>query len=257
VSAVSPVHLYCFPYAGATSAIYRPWRAVGQAGLRVVGVDLPGRGARRAEQRVTDYRALVAALADSVVTDLRQASDRPRYATFGHSFGALVSLAVADAVARAVGYPPLRSVLSASLPPRLHSTEDEVAALGDAELLDKVRDDGGTAPELLANEAMAGYLIRLMREDHAVRAQFSRDRTLLVPFPLTTVAARDDRYVTPRQMRLWAEHTTAPVDQVEITGGHFAAFRDPAATLVLVHAELCPPADATGADPGDPLATRR
>ncbi|NUT47082.1 MAG: thioesterase, partial [Saccharothrix sp.] len=90
MSTVSSVHLYCFPYAGATSAIYRPWRAAQPPGLHVVGVDPPGRGTRRAERRITDYRALVEDLADAVATDLRRAADRgdrPRYATFGHSFG--------------------------------------------------------------------------------------------------------------------------------------------------------------------------
>jgi surfactin synthase thioesterase subunit len=148
-------------------------------------------------------------------------------------------------------------VLSASLPPGLHPAEDELAELGDAELLEKIRADGGTAPALLADDAMSRYLIRLMREDYAVRALFGEDRSLLVPFPLTTVAARDDDYVTPRQMRLWAEHTTAPVNQVEIPGGHFAAFRDPVVTLALVRAELCPPADTTRADTSDRPARGR
>ncbi|GLW93311.1 thioesterase II family protein [Actinokineospora globicatena] len=236
-----PVRLYCVPYAGATSSIYRPWQTAHGAVVRVIGIDPPGRGTRSREPRVLDYRELVDSMANHVAVDLAQSWDQVsdlRYATFGHSFGAMLSLAVADAVARAVGRPPERAIVSAALPPALQPPGDETAALTDDELLDKIRADGGTAPELLAHKAMAGYLVRLMREDYAIRRQFHRDDALLVGFPITTLAARQDRYVTPEQMRRWAAHSTAQSRQVEIGGGHFAAFADPADTLLIAHHQL-------------------
>ncbi|SER12339.1 thioesterase II family protein [Actinokineospora terrae] len=236
-----PVRLYCVPYAGATSSIYRSWQAFQTASVRVIGIDHPGRGTRNREARITDYRDLVASMANHVAADLMQAWDQVsdlRYGTFGHSFGAMLSLAVADAVARVVGRPPVRSIVSAALPPALQPPGDETTTLTDAELLDKIRADGGTAPELLANKAMAGYLVRLMREDYAIRRQFHVDESLVVGFPLTTIAARDDVYVTPEQMRRWGAHSSAQSRQVEIPGGHFAAFADPGHTLRIAHHQL-------------------
>lgn len=223
------MRLYCFPHAGATASVFRPWRSLTRS-LHVVGVDPPGRGTRAREPKAGDYRELVRSMARWVLADLPAGAD---YLTFGHSFGAMVSLAVAGAMARE-GAPPRRAVLSAALPPRLQPPGDETTALTDAELLDRIARDGGTPPALLASPAMAGHLVGLMREDHAVRRQFHQDTALRVDFPLTLVAAREDRYVPVEDMWRWAEHTTAGCRRVEVDGDHFAALRDPRALLTNV-----------------------
>jgi len=224
------VRLYCFPHAGATSSVFRPWRSLTPS-LHTVGVDPPGRGTRAREPKTRDYRELVRSMADRVLADLPAGEG---YLTFGHSFGAMVSLAVADAVARAGGEPPRRAVLSAALPPGLQPPGDETTALTDAELLDKIARDGGTPQELLSSPAMAAHLVGLMREDYAIRRQFHQDTALRVDFPLTLVAARDDGYVPVEDMWRWAEHTTAGCRRVEVDGDHFAVLRDPRELLTNV-----------------------
>lgn len=231
------MRLYCFPHAGATSSVYRQWRSLAGPGLDVVGVDPPGRGTRAREPKLGDYRTLVRAMAEHVLADLRQAPGED-YATFGHSFGAMVSLAVADAVARASGTPPRQAVLSAALPPASQPPGDETTALTDAELLDKIARDGGTPPELLTSSAMAGHLVGLLREDYAIRRQFHRDTALRVDFPLTLVAARDDPYVSARQMWAWAEHTTARCRRIEVPGDHFAVIREPGKVIATLSQEM-------------------
>jgi medium-chain acyl-[acyl-carrier-protein] hydrolase len=203
--------------------------------MEIVGVDQPGRGPRTREPRITDYPELVRSMADHVAADLLKArEERPdlRYATFGHSFGATLSLSVGAAVARAVGQDPVRAVLSASPPPRLQPS-DVTGALNDEELLAKMVADGGTAPGLLSNGTMVRLLIGMMREDEEIRRQFHRVASLRVPFPLTLVAARDDVHVRPEHMWGWAEHSDAASRRVEIPGGHFAAVREPERVLAL------------------------
>ncbi|MFV0130215.1 thioesterase II family protein [Streptomyces sp. HMX112] len=245
-SSRSAVRLYCFPHAGATSLVYRPWITPGGPLLRVHGVDQPGRGTRIREPKATDFDTLVAAMADHVAADLVQArADDPdvRYATFGHSFGAMVSLAVGAAVARSTGQAPVRAVLSAALPPALQQPDD-TDSLTDEELLAKIAEDGGTAPELLSSSAMSRYLVRLMREDYVVRRQFPQHKALRVDHPLTLIAAREDAYVAPDHMWQWSEHTTGACRRVEIPGGHFAAIQNPKDVLAIVAEDV---ADRAGA----------
>ncbi|HEY0449713.1 thioesterase II family protein [Actinophytocola sp.] len=242
-----PVRLYCFPYAGATSSIYRSWQAKSPDSVQLVGIDPPGRGTRTKEPVIERFPELVASMAAAVAADLRRAGE-PRYATFGHSLGGVVSLAVADAVAHRTGLPPERSFVSASLPPGLHKPVDETAGMTDAELVEKIRADGGTAPALLASEAMAAILVRLMREDHALRSQFAAEHGLVVGHPLTTIAALDDEFITPERMRRWAGHSAAAGRHVEIDGGHFAAFDDPTEVLAIVAHDLLASADRPAAD---------
>ncbi|MBH1933516.1 alpha/beta fold hydrolase [Streptomyces sp. AV19] len=236
-----PVRLYCFPHAGATSVAYRPWKALGTDRLTIVAVDQPGRGTRRRETRTEDFRQLVESTAAFVADDLRRAREETpgaRWATFGHSFGATLSLAVAAAVERAVGEAPVRAFLSAALPPGLQKPDD-TDALSDEQLLEKIAADGGTARELLSNSAMSAFLVRLMREDYVVRRQFPQEAGgLRVGFPLTLIAARDDVYVTPGRMWRWAEHSEVPARRVEIDGGHFAAVQEPAAVVAIVGEDI-------------------
>lgn len=244
----SPVRLYCFPYAGASSSVYRPWELLAPPVLRIRGVESPGRGTRMREPAASDYRSLVQTLADSVTADLLQARDvdpHVRYATFGHSFGSLLSVSVGATLAHALKQRPLRAFLSAGLPPRLHPSVDELAPFTDQEVLDKIVADGGTSPEILTSKAMRRILVRQLRQDHSIRRQFSLERGLCVDFPLTLIAARDDGHISPHQVWQWSEHSTGACRRVEIPGGHFAAFQEPDQIIAIINDDVFGDASAS------------
>ncbi|MEU4805613.1 alpha/beta fold hydrolase [Actinosynnema sp. NPDC023587] len=237
--------LYCFPHAGATAAVYRPWKELTGPDVRLVGLDRPGRGTAARHPKLAGLPALVDWTAGRLLDDLREArAERPDvgWATFGHSFGALLGLAVAGRVAALLGEDPRCAVLSAALPPALQEPGDVTTALSDAELLDKIMRDGGTPSELTTSSAMTGYFLALMREDYRIRAQYREQTGLRVDFPLVLVAATDDVHVRPAQMWRWAGHTSAPTRRVEVPGDHFAAIRDPRAVLAVVHEATSPSA---------------
>ncbi|MFE6820075.1 MULTISPECIES: thioesterase II family protein [unclassified Streptomyces] len=233
-----PVRLYCFPHAGATSQVYRGWQNLGEPRLRIRGVDAPGRGARRQERKAVNYHGLVRAMAEQVAADLlaeRERSPGLRWATFGHSFGATMSLAVAEHVARQTGLAPVRSVLSGAVPPALQRPGALLAAVPDDELLARTAADGGTPAAVLAEPTMSRILLRMLREDDCVRAEFAREAAgLRVDFPLTLIAAREDVHAPPERVWPWSAHSTAPVRRVEIEGGHFAAVQHPKETLAVI-----------------------
>jgi len=238
--------LYCFPHAGATAAVYRPWKEAAGPDLRVVGLDRPGRGSAARHPKIGDLPSLVDWTAARLLADLGEGrAEDPglRWATFGHSFGALLSLAVAARVAAALDEPPACAVLSAALPPRTQEVGDVTTSLSDEELLAKIMRDGGTPPEAVSSSAMAGYFLSLMREDYGIRAQYPSQAGLRVDFPLALVAAADDVHVPPERMWEWAEHSSEPCRRLELAGDHFAAIRDPREVLALVHENTTRAAD--------------
>ena len=89
------LRLYCFPYAGAGSSIYRPWWKEISPGIQICSVQLPGRGGRFTEPRYTSVQPLVQALTDS----LWPLPDLP-VALFGHSMGALLAFEFARELRR-------------------------------------------------------------------------------------------------------------------------------------------------------------
>lgn len=207
---------------------------------------------RARESTVNDFRALVDSMTNHLVRDLRAAGEDaplPRYMTFGHSFGTLLSISVGAAVARAVGRPPLRAVLSAGLPPASHAPVDEAASLSDEELLGKIAAVGGTPAELLSGGALTRHVLRLFREDYAIRSQFFRQTSFRVDFPITLIAAQDDVYAPPEQMWKWCEHSSVPARQVVIPGGHFAAIREPERIIEILTDDIFSRAGASDAPP--------
>ncbi|MFE9765316.1 thioesterase II family protein [Streptomyces sp. NPDC005808] len=241
-----PVRLYCFPHAGATSLFYRGWQPLGEPHLLVRGVDAPGRGTRRRERKVAGFHALVRSMAEQVAADLLAEGERtagPRWATFGHSFGSTTSLAVAAEVARQVGVAPERAVLSGAVPPHLQRPGSLLDSVTDEELLARTAADGGTPAAVLADPTMSRILLRMLREDDSVRAEFAQEASgLRVDFPLTLIAAREDVYAPPEKVWRWSAHSSAPTRRVEIDGGHFAAVQRPKDILTTI-------ADDT--DPGE------
>src|ERR1044072_7174080 len=78
--------LFCFPYAGGSTQIYRRWPEIRSPDFEVCAVQLPGRGNRITEQSFYAVEPLVQAIASAITPHL----DRP-FAFFGHSMGAIIS----------------------------------------------------------------------------------------------------------------------------------------------------------------------
>src|SRR5213592_2035686 len=84
------LRLFCVPYAGGSSRVFQSWAAGLPPAVELCAVELPGRGTRLHEPPLTEFAALINALAEAV----RPYLDKP-YALFGHSFGALLSFELA------------------------------------------------------------------------------------------------------------------------------------------------------------------
>ena len=84
------VSLLCLPCAGASATMYLRWRRLLPLWIRIVPVELPGRGSRLAESPVHDFDGLVAQLCAEQAEAMRG-----EFAIFGHSMGALLAYGMA------------------------------------------------------------------------------------------------------------------------------------------------------------------
>src|SRR5947199_2686785 len=84
------LRLFCFPYAGSGTSIYRGWAAAITQDIEVFPVALPGREHRLAESPIDDIHLLAAALGEELAGVLD-----PPFAFFGHSMGALLAFELA------------------------------------------------------------------------------------------------------------------------------------------------------------------
>src|SRR4051812_7546548 len=84
------LRLFCFPYAGGSSLIFRQWPGELPPDVELCAVQLPGRGGRLRETPFKRMSPLVEALAEV----LPPFFDRP-FAFFGHSMGATIGFELA------------------------------------------------------------------------------------------------------------------------------------------------------------------
>jgi surfactin synthase thioesterase subunit len=91
------ITLFSMPYAGGNSWAYRALEAHLPAGVKLEGLELPGRGRRSAERLC----ASLDELADDLFGQLRPRIGAGRYAFFGHSMGALLAFLVTVRIQKA------------------------------------------------------------------------------------------------------------------------------------------------------------
>ncbi|WP_089082861.1 thioesterase II family protein [Aquitalea magnusonii] len=218
--------VYAFPHAGGSAALYRVWQAQPWNDGLLVPVEMPGRGLRIRMPAMESLPELTAWLADKLCADLRerQAPGVAEWATFGHSFGGVLSVIVASEMNRRHGLTPRFSAVSASIAPGIQP-DDARHLLSDEQILAMARADQGTPEAVLREPALASRVVAQLRCDYRLRRQFLAHRGLKVPQPLHLIGAEQDPHVSLAQLRAWEHHSEAGTALHTIPGDHFAIYR--------------------------------
>ncbi|MEV0607417.1 alpha/beta fold hydrolase [Polymorphospora rubra] len=225
----APVRLFCFPFAGGNAAAFLPWQRMLGPDVELWVAQLPGRGARLLEAPLDDLDELVARLAAAVA----ERGDRP-FALFGHSLGALVAFEVARSLRRD-GLPGPHSLWVAGAEgPGTRSVEDRLHDLPDPELIEALRDYGGTPAELLDDPEMMELLLPGLRADFALDECYTYRAGAPLDLPVHVLLADRDPHVDPARAAGWAQETSRPVHRHVFPGGHFFLFPHQATITALL-----------------------
>jgi surfactin synthase thioesterase subunit len=210
--------LLCLPHAGGAATAFRPWQRLLKDVVRVVALEPPGRGARRAEALATTLPAVV----DSVSEKALETTDgAERVALLGHSFGALVARGLADVLTDA-GRAPVLFVSVGMNAPTLPSAAHPMAELSDDELLEAIVALGGVPDEIRDEPEMLALFVKPLRNDLGIAERAPRKRgDRRLDCPVLAIQGADDPFVSPHGVRAWREETTGPCSITWFPGGHF------------------------------------
>lgn len=210
------LRLFCFPYAGGASLIFRQWPDGLPTDVELCAVQLPGRGGRMRETPFKRMRPLVETLAEV----LPPFFDRP-FAFFGHSMGATISFELARRLRRANAQGPSHLLVSGRQPPQAPYADRGTYSLSDAELIDELRQLNGTPSEVLEHAEMMQLLLPLLRADLELIQTYVYEPEPPLSCRISAFGGLRDEEADRDVLQQWAEQTTAEFSLEMFPGDHF------------------------------------
>jgi len=211
------LRLFCFPYAGGSTQIFRAWAATLPPTIEVCIVELPGRGSRWREQPLIDLKTLVAALAPALL----EACDCRPFACFGHSLGGLISFELTRHLRQEYGRTPAHLLISGCRAPHLPDPEPPIHALPNPEFLAKVRSFNGTPAAVLNNAELMELLLPVLRADFTLIETYAYQAEPPLDCPLTVFGGLADPKVDYSALEAWRVQTSAEFSLQLFPGDHF------------------------------------
>ena len=227
------VRLFCLPYAGGSSAVFRAWSELCPPQVELVMVELPGRGARHGERLARRVEDIAVPLAEAIAAR----AERP-FGLFGHSMGGLLAFHVARELSRQGAPLPAHLFVSAQPPAHLGHQGVKRAGLPDAALRDELVRLGGTPPEILAHAELMTLMLPVLRADFELCETAPAISGQPLACDLTALGGVADPFVDANELKDWAQHTERRFSVNLFPGGHFFLHEHRASLLSLVSRRL-------------------
>jgi surfactin synthase thioesterase subunit len=209
------IDLLVLPCAGASATMYLRWRHLLPAWIRVVPLELPGRGSRLGEAFVEDLQRLIAQICDEQAVAMQG-----RYALFGHSMGALLAYGVAQRQ-RALGRPlPCAVFVSASPAPSRCDPDRFAGKNDDAALIADLRKQGGTPEQVFDSAELLRLTLNTLAADYRVCESFQYRSAAPLPMPLHVLGGRSDD-IEAERIQAWGREAGGVFTLDWFDGGHF------------------------------------
>jgi medium-chain acyl-[acyl-carrier-protein] hydrolase len=208
--------LFCFPYAGASTHVFRHWRQYFPPRVDVCLVHVPGRGRRAKEPPFTRLNLLVDAIADHIGSELRHP-----FAFYGHSMGAMISFELARELRRRCGIEPVELFLSGRPAPHVVRSKPITFNLPDDELITILRKLNGTLHELLEDSEITEFFLPALRADFEIVDTYECRPEPRLSCPITVYGGLQDKIAPVADLLAWKELTLAAFKVRLFPGDHF------------------------------------
>jgi len=213
----SKLRLFCFPYAGGTSHIYRGWDSLLAPTIEVCAVELPGRAGRMKEPPGKNIPLLI----QSMAAELLPYFDKP-FAFYGHSMGALISYELARELRRSYQLQPVHMFVAACFPPQsLRRREHVIYDLPESLFIQEVRHYNGVPKEVLEySDELMRLMLPLLRADFEACQTYEYIDEPPLACPLTVAGGLQDRKLSRSDLEGWREQTTSTCTVQMLSGDH-------------------------------------
>jgi medium-chain acyl-[acyl-carrier-protein] hydrolase len=210
------LNMFCFPYAGGAALVFKEWANFLPSTLRVIPVELPGRGARLQEPAFLSLPALVEELA-LVIEPLL---DMP-FVFYGHSMGAVIGFELARSLRRKYDREPQALFVGGRRAPQTPNDEPVTYHLPKQEFVEELIKLDGTPKEVIEHDELMEMMIPLLRADFQLTQTYEYTADTPLRCPITVYGGREDFHVPQSLLLPWKEQTSSKFALRMLPGGHF------------------------------------
>jgi len=236
------LRLFCFPFAGGGSAVYRSWAQSLDPDIEVVAIEPPGRLSRIKEAPISDMAEFV----QQLVAEMQGVLDRP-FAFFGHCLGALTMYETARRLIHSTEFRPFHLFASGARPPDRIADQGSFEERLTSDLLklaeyrislpaylqpddvfaEIIRQFNVQATEqLLSDPELRDLMLPVVRAEFQMASNYEFAAEQPWDIPITCFAARGDPYVSRRHALGWGRFTNSRLQVFIRDGAHFAVVDD-------------------------------
>ena len=208
--------MFCFPYAGGTSLVFRKWRSYLPFTVQVIPVEPPGRGPRLQEPPFLGMPALIDDLSEAI----GQLLDKP-FVFFGHSMGAVIAFELARTLRRRYDCGPQAIFVAGRRAPQIPNGEPITYHLPKEEFIKELIELDGTPKEVIENEELMEMMIPMLRADFQLIQTYEYTVDAPLPCPITAYGGLQDHHVSHDMLLPWKEMTISKFALHMLPGDHF------------------------------------
>ncbi|MBE9209287.1 thioesterase [Nostoc sp. LEGE 06077] len=213
---LAALRLFCFPYAGGSSLIFRRWSDYLPFSVEVCTIELPGRGRQIKLPLCNNMDALVDAIASMIFPYL----DKP-FAFFGHSMGGLFSFELTRLLRQKYNILPVHLFISGRRAPQIPPVKPPIHNLPEPAFIEELRHLNGTPPAVLENAELMQLFLPILRADFAVLETYTYTPEPPLECPITVFGGLQDSEVDCHELQAWQEQTKTNFNLDMFPGDHF------------------------------------
>lgn len=209
--------VFCLPFAGGSGYSYNGLKKCAK-NVRMVPIEIPGRGKRIVEQLISDIELI----ADDVFMQIRNNLQSP-YAIYGHSMGSIIAYLTAAKIADAALPKPMHVFVSGRGGPVMEERDLPAYDLPRDQFISKLKELGGSLTDLLDDPDIVGHFEPILRADFKAIANYQYQQHDPLDIPITCFIGTNEG-VTENEVQGWQRETSHPLEVVWFPGKHFFIF---------------------------------
>ncbi|WP_107666511.1 thioesterase II family protein [Cyanothece sp. BG0011] len=210
------IRLFCFPYAGGGTRIFRHWPNHLSDTIEICAIRLPGREGRISETPLTKLLDLV----ETITPNLLPYLDKP-FAFFGHSLGSLVCFEVAHQLRQNYGIQPFFLFASGHPAPQLPDLDPPIHQLPEPDFIKEINKLNGTPKQVLEDKELMQLLMPILRADFEILETYHYTPKPPLNCPITVFGGLNDPEANETELVPWSQHTNNSFEHYLFPGDHF------------------------------------